>query len=379
MGKSIIIDEKCLRERLNRRLGEDLQNHRIGNASLLVMQGEKLLYEGYHGERIWGSEQKPDENTLYRLASMTKPITAVAILLLRERGLLRLDDRVEEYLPAYRSMQVGMYENNRLVEKNPLQEQVQIFHLLTHTSGIGNRVFTPSMSMEDKRDLERAVAYYAKGPLAFEPYTQASYSPTAGFDILARIVEVISGKNFAQFLQEEIFLPLGMINTTFLPTPMQWANMSYMHRLQEGRSVEAEEYRRRIFSDHPAGYFCGGAGLASTLADYAKFTQMLLREGEYRGKRILQAESVRLLRTPQVCEKIMPLSWRWGLGVRVITSPQQRLPIGAYGWSGAYGGHFWVDPMNKIVGIYLKNSLYDGGSGALTAAHFEEDVYSSVK
>ena len=120
--------------------------------------------------------------------------------------------------------------------------------------------------------------------------------------------------------------------------------------------------------------------MASTLDDYSAFAEMLLNKGNAGEKQIISPELIEMMATPQLPKSIMPDPQVWGLGVRVITHESYKiLPVGAFGWSGAYGTHFWVDPVNKITAVYLKNSAYDGGSGALTAAHFEEDVTNSFE
>lgn len=135
-----------------------------------------------------------------------------------------------------------------------------------------------------------------------------------------------------------------------------------------------------VFDETPCTHFLGGAGLISSLDDYIRFAQMLLRGGEINGNRILSENTVKFMSEPQVPESIMHGNERWGLGMRVITSDEYKyLPKGTFGWSGAYGTHFWVDPVNGITAVYMKNSVYDGGSGAITAANFEKDVFNSLK
>ena len=124
----------------------------------------------------------------------------------------------------------------------------------------------------------------------------------------------------------------------------------------------------------------GGAGLVSTLEDYSHFTDMLMNGGVYGGKRLLSEASIGNMATPRISEYKRNRTRYWGLSVRVITTEEYRvLPVGAFGWSGAYGTHFWIDPVNRIEAIYLKNSRFDGGSGAVTSANFEKDVFDSLK
>ena len=133
-----------------------------------------------------------------------------------------------------------------------------------------------------------------------------------------------------------------------------------------------------VFEALPCAWCSGGAGLAATLPDYVCFAEMLRRGGRTEsGMEILPAELVRAAGTPTVPTSIMGDPQRWGLGMRVISSDGHWMPKGCFGWSGAYGTHFWVDPANDLIAVYMKNSRYDGGSGAVTAAHLEQDVYAS--
>ena len=133
-----------------------------------------------------------------------------------------------------------------------------------------------------------------------------------------------------------------------------------------------------VFERIPMHHFLGGAGLVSTLHDYSNFAELLLSEGTFRGVTILKKETFRLLCTPQVSKEIMPMEERWGLGVRVITEEDYPyLPVGSFGWSGAYGSHFWIDPTNRLFAVFMKNSRVDGGAANESARMFEKAVYTA--
>lgn len=221
--------------------------------------------------------------------------------------------------------------------------------------------------------------YYATVPVSYEPGSKRRYAGRATFDILGRIVEVTSGIPFEDFVQREIFAPCSMMDTTFAPSSAQWERVVGMHDYQDGRSVASETTPDCVVDDVPVTHPLGGAGLVSTLADYVKFAQMLQNKGMASGGRILEPEWVEKMATSQLPAAMMSETVNQGLGVRVITGEGYPwLPAGTFGWSGAYGTHFWVDPINEITAVYLKNSRYDGGSGAVTARNFEEDVFSSI-
>lgn len=234
------------------------------------------------------------------------------------------------------------------------------------------------MTAGDKTSLSSAVKYYENMALDFEPGIRDCYSAVAGFDVLARIVEVVSGMSFADFADKYVFKPISMENTTFTPTDKQWKRIIEMSDRKDGKMVNAN-MPKCIFRDFPPTYTCGGVGIVSCIEDYSKFAEMLLAGGIYNGSRILTEDSIKDMQTPRVPFGDYKAFEKWGLGVRVNKNGFYKgLYEGAYGWSGAYGTHFFVDPVNKITAVYMKNSLYDGGSGAQTAVDFEEAVYAAL-
>ena len=223
------------------------------------------------------------------------------------------------------------------------------------------------------------VKYYAQIPLDFEPYTGQAYSGSFAFDVLAHIVELVAGIPFVEFLKREVLDPLGMIDTCFAPTKQQWERMIPMHDYRNGRGILAEYPANSVFMGVPTTCCSGGTALASTLSDYKRFGDMLLNYGSTGGSCIIGEEWIREMAKEQLPISLMSGVRNWGLGVRVVTTdPRNVLPCGSFGWSGALGGHFWVDPDNRIVAIYLKNSLYDGGAGSKTGRQFERDVCSAL-
>jgi len=376
------LNQQILDQKLNERFQKDAANGIISGCAAIICQNGSIACEKYFGTTAPEGKQPVTEKTIFRLASMTKPITAVAVMILLARGKLKLNDPVEKYLPAYGSLRLAaLDEHNHLTDAGEVSEKVTILHLLTHTSGIGSAEVGERqhalMTAEDNRTLENAVNYFAGQGLAFEPFTAQAYSGLAAFDVLARIVEVITGEDYQAFLQREIFTPCEMKDTTFLPSAEQTGRMIVMHNREASKSVIGETFENCNFCAVPNTHYLGGAGLVSTPRDYMNFAQMLLNRGRFGSRQIIPGELVDLMATAHVPAEIMPGNERWGLGVRVITQEAYRiLPVGTFGWSGAFGTHFWVDPVNQVTAVYMKNSLYDGGSGAVTAYHFEEDVFA---
>lgn len=359
----------------------DLAQGKAFGSAYWVMQDGEVVYERYFGHTSACDTQPVTTDTLFRLASMTKPITAFATLILVERGLLHLSDPVSAYLPSFADIMVTeMTEDGTLVAVGAPDTAPTIRHILTHTSGIGSNGRKMSyMTAEDKRTVENTVEFHRRMGLDFHPGTRQQYSGTGAFDVLVHIIETVTGMDYFSFLQKEIFLPLGMRDTTFTPTAEQWGRMIAMHRVADGKNENAPMHEGCVMSDYPCTHYLGGAGLASTLRDYAAFATMLLNRGQTETGRLVREDTFSLFCTPAVAEEIMPIHERWGLGVRVITKEYyEDLPVGSFGWSGAYGTHFWVDPINKIAAVYLRNSLVDGGSGSEAARQFERAVRRSL-
>lgn len=370
------IDPARLEENLEKRKLEDIQAQRISGAAVAVLQHRKLLYKKAFGAQCPGKEQPLREDAVFRIASMTKPVTAVAVLLQAQRGLLSLDDPVSKYLPAYADLKVGP-------EGKPCAAPLRIWHLLTHTSGLEgdleSKLWVKAIPPERQPTIEDAMQVYTERPLVFQPGTQRKYSGRAAFDILGRIVEMTAGVDFATFIQREICEPCGMVDTTFAPSQEQWARVVGMHDYQDGRGVLSETTPGCVVDRVPVTHPLGGSGLISTIDDYIKFAEMLQNRGVAGDVRILEEHWLNEMRRPQLAPELMNEKVNQGLGVRVIVGESYPwLPVGSYGWSGVYGTHFWVDPVNGITAIYMKNSRYDGGSGAVTGKHFEEDVFSAI-
>ncbi len=368
------LDAKLLKENVDSRINRDIAENKVGACEICVTQNNDIVYRNAYNVK---------ENSLYRLASMTKPITAVATLIQASRGALDIYDEIDKYLPAFSKMKIAQLdENGNIVSIKDAKNKIRIIHLLTHTSGVGSmeigNIQSEKMTAKEKSDLSAAVDFFADKYLSFEPYSAQYYSPCAAFDILARIVEITAQKDFNTFLKSELFNPLQMNNTVFIPTQKQWSEIVPMHDLQNGKSVVVPMLEDCMFGDCKTSYFCGGAGLASNVEDYTRFARMLLNRGQLDGVRIIPCEFADAMQRAHLPSDIMPPPIVWGLGVRVITdNTYKALPTGSFGWSGAYGTHFWIDPANKITAVYLKNSMYDGGADAVTAYNFEIDVNNS--
>lgn len=357
----------------------DLEQNNITGCAYWVSQDNKVLYKNCFGSHPC-SEKPIKDNTLFRLASMTKPITAVAALILVDRGQLALSDPITKYLPEFKNIQVTELDGNgNLVSLGQAKNPITIKGLLSHTSGIqGESLKHLKMTATDKIDVDSTVKFLADCGLDFEPESKTQYSSFGAFDVMVKIIEIVSKQDFYEFIKNEILLPCGMSDTVFEPDKEQSARIVPMHKKENGENAIEQMAENCTFEDIPSSHRLGGAGLFSTLCDYSRFAQMLVNGGEIDGLRIISEETLKLLSTPSNDFTIMTGHEKWGLSVRVVCDPRYSdLPVGSFGWSGAYGPHFWIDPENKIAAVFMKNSRFDGGAANASARAFEKAVNNS--
>lgn len=382
------LNSQLLAELLDKRMADDQADGRVGGAGLCVMQDGQEIYKKYFGYRNQ-TDKLPmgdGDDVIFRLASMTKPVTAIAVLIQVARGKLSLDEPITGLLPQFSEMWVGALEDGKVVPKEPAKRLLTPRMLLSHQNGLNAGEIGNAQGLGadgDRQNLEHIVNFFSTLKLDFQPTEAQMYSATAAFDVCARLVELTSGMPYNEFVEKEIFAPLGMKDTTFTPTEDQWRRFVIMHDRKEedghGMSVDGATVPGCIFENFPITWFSGGAGLCSTLPDYVRFAEMLVSGGKCPdGTQLVPEALIREMGTPWVPFEVMPAWERWGLGVRVITDERHWLPVTTFGWSGAYGSHFWVDPVNNITAVYMKNSRYDGGAGSQTSIHFEQDVYASL-
>ena len=384
MPKGYTINAKKAEAAITASAEKRIQDGTLTGAHAIVVQnGKELINRTFGFYEVGGREL--DGSAVYRIASMTKPITAIALLIEHDRGHLSIYDELTKYMPEFGEMYVSekdkdgnpVRDENGLMKKGAKAEnEIKLYQLVSHVSGVGD-VSIDEIGKE-KCTCRTAAEWLATQPLVFEPGSMQQYS-TGAFDVAARVIEITSGMEFSEYIKVNIFDKLGMKDTTFEPDEEQWARMVGIHNFADGRMFTENGAPGCVFGNFPVTYHAAGAGLASTADDYLKFALMLLNGGKAEdGTVILSEESLRLMSTPVADDKRTGDN-RWGLGVRVIVKPGNTLPVGCFGWSGAYGTHFWVDPVNKTVAVYMKNSAYDGGAGNQSANEFEKDIMKSFK
>jgi CubicO group peptidase (beta-lactamase class C family) len=325
---------------------------------------------------------------------MTKPVAALAILMLVEEGKVRLADPVSTYLPSFKNMKVAVPVPGAAPPAQgqppqfftvPAEREVTVLDVLTHSSGLMSGAASNAGGQTAFRSRHEAGLAWvdnlgADTVLEFQPGTRWAYSSVAGLDVAARIVEKVSGKTFDGFLRERLFGPLGMDDTFFWPSAAQRARLVTNYRRADGR-LEPNPDPDSMSS--PV-YFSGGGGLMSSAESYARLAMMLANGGEWNGVRILSPATVRLMGAtilPDTLPGRQP-GEGYGLGVRSISDRAARLTLiedGSFGWSGAYGTHFWVDPAHKLVAILLSQVSGWGAPGPTSPTNdFETAVMQAL-
>jgi CubicO group peptidase (beta-lactamase class C family) len=348
----------------------------IASAVTVVIRDGKVVQQGTYGNLDPIAQTPMRTDALFRLASESKPITAVAVLTLVEEGKVRLSDPVSRFIPEFRGARVAVSKPGvpafvplppgaTLTGPKPEADyvparEITVRDLLTHTSGLGSGGLGSIVSSDIQRlptdKLSDFIPRQAKAALDFQPGTRWSYSVGAGFETLGRIVEIASGKPFDVYLKERIFGPLDMRDTDFVVPPGKQARLPSMYRRTPEGQWEPSQPPPTFLSDV---YFSGATGLISTARDYARFEQMLLNGGELDGTRILSPRTVELMRTNHVADLFHGMRGNedgmgFGLGVAITldeTKAVWRRSAGSAGWYGAFGTIVWHDPREGIVAV----------------------------
>src|SRR5688572_1303658 len=372
------------------------RNEAAGIVTLIMREG-KMVDLHATGFQDKESNTPMRTNTMFRIASMTKPITSVAVMMLYEEGKLFLTDPVSKFIPSFKAQQVLEQGADKPV---PARRQTNIRDLLTHRSGITYGFFNGGPVGNSYRKngvtdglttttmtLAEAIDKLAAEPLVAHPGTAFNYSLST--DVLGRVVEVASGMPFEVFMRERIFKPLKMTDTDFVVPEAKWPRMATVYSPDGSSGIRPMKDPESFSNTHMSPvayyksktYFSGGAGLVSTAADYARFGQMLLNGGTLDGVQILRPKTIELMtvnHTPDLASiPIAGAGYGWGLGVRVLTdlaATQTTGSVGNYGWSGIYGTTFWVDPKEKLVAIMLVQRY----PGSTVAGAFQPLVYQAL-
>jgi CubicO group peptidase (beta-lactamase class C family) len=311
------------------------------------------------------------EDALFRIASQSKAVTSVAIMMLVEEGRLKLGDPVSRWLPSYATAKV-LTATDSGPQLLPLKRPITIRHLLTHTAGISYGTDAAVRDRYEAANLGPAAGwgwYLADknetvctsmdrlGTLPFVAQPGEKWVYGYNTDILGCVVERVSGLPLDRFFETRIFTPLGMRSTWFFPPASAASRMTSVYTIQDGKLMPAPEggKGRGEYLTGPRANFSGGAGLVSTAGDYARFLQMLANGGVLNGVRLLSPMTVELMRSNAI-DTLMGRTTGFGLGFSVLLDPANSTNwgnTGLYSWGGAYGSAYWIDPKSGLVSVYM--------------------------
>jgi CubicO group peptidase (beta-lactamase class C family) len=374
----------------------------ISGAVTIVARRGRVAHLEAHGQIDLESKKPMPKDAIFRLASTSKPVTAVAVLMLVEEGKIRLNDPVSRFIPEFKSMKVAMARPGAQPAPAPAgrggggggrggdvvfdlvsaTREITIKDLLTHGSGLmsGGLGATQAARIAPRAPTDTLADYIPKlgaVPLDFQPGTAWRYSGLAGFEVLSRVVEVASGQPFDQFLQKRVFDPLGMKDTGFWFADDRLARRVILYQRMDNKLAKAQS-QDGLSSKV---YFSGAGGLMSTAEDYLQFAQMLLNGGTLNGKRLLGPRTVELMSNGTHAGELFAANpgrggMGFGLGVDVVQDlarANRITSVGSFGWDGAYGTHFWVDAKEQMVGVMFINTATPG-----LARDFETAVMQAV-
>ncbi len=382
--------------RINQVIQEEIDKGYIAGAVFRLLHHNELCFDQIYGKRDLEAGSAMTKDTIFRMHSMTKPITAVAALMLYERGELNLFSPVSDYLPGFQNQKV--YTDSGLKD---VKRPVLIKDLLNMTSGILYPDATEAGQLMGALYDKVGAAHHGghpigtldfcnrmgEMPLAYQPGESWGYGASA--DVLGAVIEAITGKKYGSFLREELFVPLEMKDTAFY-VPEEKRN-----RFAKIYDYKADAKRLELFTDDFLALFdymeapafeSGGAGLVSTIEDYTHFTQMLAGGGSYKDSRLLGRKTIAYLATPQLTgEQLKAYNWDSQIGYhygnlcRILVDPAQAATngtAGEFGWDGWCGNYFFVDPRENLVMIYMVQRC--GGSGPDYIRKLRNIVYGAL-
>ena len=371
-------------KQLDANINQWIKEDQLNGATAIILRNGKIVYRKSFGFANKQQNVPMKNDNIFRIASMTKPIISVAAMMLYEEGRFLLTDPISKFIPEFKDPVVLDKYNatDTTYTTVPAKREITMRDIFAHTSGIGyaqigsgtaNAIYyrhkinggigTPYSTLKD------VITRLAKLPLLTQPGEEFYYGLNT--DVLGYLIEVISGMPLDKYLQQKIFEPLGMKDTYFFLPKEKQARLVPLY-VQQGSKIKLQiqdsliDLNGTFSRDFPktsnGTYFSGGAGLSSTAYDYALFGQMLLNGGELNGKRILSQGTIRLMTSNQIGDHLM---WgdanktrRFGLGFGILTEYAERttmIPAGSYGWDGMFASHYWTDPKNKMVVVFMRN------------------------
>ncbi len=352
------------------------QQQLAGVVTMIARQGQIVHHKSFGWQDV--SSQTPMAlDSIFRIFSMTKPIVCAALLLLLDEGLFQLSDPISKFIPEFGQTKV-MLVDKLLVEP---EQPITIRQLLTHTAGLGYG-FTDISPVEEMCrqanleepgiNLQEMISRLAKIPLLYQPGQGWHYS--YAIDVIGRVIEVLAGLSLAQFLEQRVFQPLGMVDTAFWVPVDKNERFAKLYELNNKTEIEPlpDDFTHN-YRPEAATLFAGGSGLVSTATDYLQFAQLMLNNGELNDQRLLGRKTVELMTTNHLPPHLMPINYNgvinqtvpgfgMGLGVRVMTNPGLTGvmgSMGSYGWGGWANTVLWIDPQEELIEIFMTQCITD--------------------
>jgi CubicO group peptidase (beta-lactamase class C family) len=370
--------------RINGVMRQAVADAAMPGALTLIARGGQVVHFEAHGFRDRERQLPMTKDTLFRIFSMSKPITSVAVMMLYEEGRFDLEDRVSEYLPEFSAVRVAdaPEKHDKKIKTHAPSRAITIRDLLRHTSGLTygymgdtsvDRAYREAGLLKPAQSSADLVAALGKLPLQYDPGTRWHYSMAT--DVLGRLVEVLSGQSLGQFLEQRILKPLAMNDTSFqVPRDKLDRFAAIYTESEQGTLTPAAASETERYASETTKLESGGGGLVSTASDYLRFCEMLRRGGELDGVRLLAPATVRMMTVDQlpVAPPATP-GFGFGLGFGIVLDPGKLgtpSSKGTFGWGGAAGTSFWVDPGEDMVGVFMVQIRPRPGPSATRTARY---------
>lgn len=374
------------------RVTERLQTHvdagHIAGVVAAVLRDGKLVYLESMGARDIGANSAMNDDSLFRIYSMTRPVASLAAMILWEQGKFKLDDPISLYLPKFAEQRVFLDSSAPdMAQTRARVGDITVADLMRHTSGLGSRssdIYVAEQVRLRSITLEQMTDNAARMPLFEDPGTRFRYGLSA--TILGRLVEVWSGMPFDEFLQQRVFNPLVMTDTVFWVDPVRANRLATVYRADANGALQEYEMEEIPFTEK-VPLVEGGVGLMSSTLDFAKFSQLFLNGGELNGKRILQPETVELMMQNSIADTLLPIGsggymaasgWTLG-GLAYALQPEKydhTVSVGEVWWDGSAGTRFWIDPVENIVTVVMAQISPANGEGF--REEFKNGVYDAI-
>lgn len=337
-----------------------------GAVTMVARQGKIVHFEVQGFQNV--EKQIPmTKDTIFRMASMTKPITSVALMMLYEQGKFQLTDPISKWLPAFKDMQVAVYKNGRGYDLVPADPPINVWHILTHTAGFATEynpknqeIYKQATKFRSRKEvIGEFVNRLATVPLNNHPGTLWDYSRATC--VVGRLVEVLSGQTLAEFFKEHIFEPLGMVDSHFFLPEEKLSRFAVGYTPGEDKTIKMTDpdTTESFWLSKPGIYYMGSGGLVSTASDYFRFADMLMNGGKSGERRILSRKTIELITKNHIGDRPVWLTGPgngFGLGFGVTLDRGQThnmVTEGPYTWGGAFCTYWWNDPKEKLFGMVL--------------------------